>query len=88
MFPPLILTFLCAWAITDVVEKRGKLFLLKNLSRDGLHRTHDSATSAVRADDALSKSSIAAVMNTSSRANKVENGNVKVKASDNEDPIV
>lgn len=86
MFPPLILTLLCAWAITDVVEKRGKVFLLKNLSRDGLHRS-DSLSSAVRGDDAVSKSSIVA-MNISSPVDKVEHGYAKVKASDNEDPIV
>ena len=87
MFPPLILTLLCAWAITDVVEKRGKVFLLKNLSRDGLHRS-DSVTSAVGADAAISKSSSIAAMNISSPADKMENGYVKVQASDNEDPIV
>ena len=97
MFPPLLLTFLCAWAITDVVEKRGKVFLLKNLSRGGLHRS-DSLT-AVGADAIVSPSSststaatAAALNNSSPAAEKGENGYVKVKASDidndndNDDP--
>ena len=79
IFPPLLLTFLCAWAITDVVEKRAKVFILKNLSRGGLHRSDSSSTVGAAPS---SSTSFTVTGHKSSLADKAEHGYVKVKASD------
>ena len=79
IIPPLLLTFLCAWAITDVVEKRAKAFLVKNLSRGGLHKSDSPSTVGAAPSSSFLFTSKGNIL---SSVDKAEHGYVKVKASD------